>query len=153
MPKETVPKESAPRERDPIDVAARALQHRDRSRHELDTRLSRAGVGDAERADALDTLERIGYVDDARFAAARAESLAGRGYGDEAIRLDLEQHGVDATAAGEAIGGLDPELERARALLERLGRSVKTAQHLARKGFGEESLEAAVGSDVAEGAG
>ncbi len=144
---------AAPPGRDPIELAAQALQHRDRPRRELDDRLARAGVGDDERADALDTLERIGYVDDVRFAGARAESLARRGYGDEAIRHDLDGRGIDAEAVGEAIGRLEPELERARALVARLGGSAKTAQHLARKGFHEESLEAAVGPDVAEGAG
>ena len=142
-----------PRERDPVELAARALQHRDRSRRELEDRLARAGVGDSERADALDTLERVGYVDDARFAASRAGSLAGRGYGDEAIRHDLTDHGVDGEAAAAAICGLEPEVDRARELVKRLGCSVKTAQQLARKGFGEESLEAALGADVAEGAG
>jgi SOS response regulatory protein OraA/RecX len=142
-----------PSERDPIDLAARALQHRDRSRRELDDRLRRAGVGDEERADALDALERVGYVDDARFALARAEALAGRGYGDEAIRHDLARHGIDAEGATDAISGLDPELERARALAERLGCSAKTALNLARKGFGEEAVEAAVGTDVAQGDG
>ena len=73
-----------PRERDPVELAARALQHRDRSRRELDERLARAGVGDSERADALDTLERVGYVDDARFAALacrlpRREGIRRRG--------------------------------------------------------------------------
>jgi len=145
--------DEAARERDPIDLAARALQHRDRSRRELDDRLARAGVGDEERADALETLERVGYVDDARFAAARAEALAGRGYGDEAIRHDLEAHGIDAEGVVEALAGLESEREREQALVQRLGRSVRTAQQLARKGFGEESLEAAVGADVAEGTG
>lgn len=145
--------DGAPTERDPIDLAARALQHRDRSRRELDGRLARAGVGDEERADALDLLERVGYVNDARFAAARAEALAGRGYGDEAIRHDLEAQGIDAESVAGAILGLEPERERARALVQRLGRSVRTAQQLARKGFAEESLEAAVGADVAEGTG
>lgn len=140
-------------ERDPIDLAARALQHRDRSRRELDERLARAGVSDDQRADALDTLERVGYVDDARFAVARAEALAGRGYGDEAIRHDLEGHGIDAEGVAEAIGGLEPEPERARALVGRLGRSAKTALHLTRKGFDEESLAAAIGDDVAQGDG
>ena len=140
-------------ERDPIDLAARALQHRDRSRRELDDRLARAGVGEAERADALDTLERVGYVDDARFAAARAEALVGRGYGDEAIRHDLASQGIDAEGVADAIGGLEPELERARALVERLGCSAKTARHLARKGFGGEAAAAAVGTDVAQGDG
>jgi regulatory protein len=140
-------------ERDPIDLAARALQHRDRSRRELDERLARAGVGDEERADALDTLERVGYVDDARFAGARAEALAGRGYGDEAIQHDLAAHGIDAESVADAIGGLDPEPERARALVARLGCSAKTALYLARKGFGEEAVEAAIGTDVAQGDG
>ena len=138
------------RERDPIDLAARALHHRDRSRRELDERLARAGVGDDDRADALDTLERVGYVDDARFAAARAETLAGRGCGDEAIRHDLERHGIGADILDAAIGGLQPELERARALVQRLGDSPKTALHLARKGFGVDSLEAVLGPDVAQ---
>jgi regulatory protein len=141
-----------PREREPVELAARALQHRDRSRRELDDRLARAGVGDSERAEALDTLERVGYVDDARFAATRAGSLAGRGYGDEAIRHDLAGHGVEGEAADAAIGGLEPEADRARALVARLGRSAKTARQLAAKGFCEESLEAALGADVAEGA-
>ena len=145
--------DEAARERDPIDLAARALQHRDRSRRELDDRLARAGVGDEERADALETLERVGYLDDARFAAARAEALAGRGYGDEAIRHDLEAHGIDAEGVVEALGGLESERERAQALVQRLGRSVRTAQQLARKGFRDESLEAALGADVAEGTG
>ncbi len=140
-----------PRERDPIDVAARALQHRDRSRRELDDRLARAGVGEDERADTLDTLERVGYLDDARFAALRAAALAGRGYGDEAIRHDLEDHGIAGESVVAAIGGLAPELERARELVARLGRSTRTAAQLARKGFAEESLETAVGLDVAEG--
>jgi regulatory protein len=142
-----------PAERDPIDLAARALHYGDRSRRELDDRLARAGVSDDERADALDTLERVGYVDDGRFAATRAEALAGRGYGDEAIRHDLEGHGIDAEAVADAIGGLEPELDRARALVERLGCTAKTALHLARKGFGEGSVEAAVGADVAQGDG
>jgi regulatory protein len=143
-----------PPERNPIDLAAGALQHRDRSRRDMDDRLARAGIGDLERADALDMLERVGYVDDARFATARAESLAGRGYGDEAIRHDLiEGHRVDAAVAADAVDALEPELERARALVDRLGRSPKTARHLARKGFGDDALAVCLGADVAESAG
>src|SRR4051812_6714026 len=101
-------------ERDPIELAAKSLRHRDRSRRELDARLARAGVEEDARADALDTLERVGYVDDSRFAAARAASLAGRGYGDEAIRFDLKGHqvgdeaieaGAPAPRAGGRAGG------------------------------------------------
>jgi regulatory protein len=134
---------------DPIELAARALRHRERSRQEIDDRLAQAGVGEDERADALETLERVGYVDDARFARARAESLAGRGCGDAAIRADLEQQGLAAEAIGAALAGLVPEPTRAVALVERLGRTRSVAGRLARKGFAQESLETALGDAFA----
>ena len=137
------------REPDPIDVAARALRHRDRSRAQVDARLARAGVGEEEREEALETLERVGYVDDARFAQARAAALAARGLGDLAIRHDLEQAGVGAERVAAAVAGLEPESERARAVASRLGRTAKTAAQLARKGFSEDAIEAAIGSEFA----
>ncbi|HEV7640112.1 MAG TPA: regulatory protein RecX [Gaiellaceae bacterium] len=133
---------------DPIEIAARALQHRDRSRREIEARLARAGIDDDRLTDALDTLERVGYVDDGRFAGARAEALANRGYGDEWIRHDLREHGVAGEAIAEAVGALVPEGERAAGLVERLGRTPKTAKQLARKGFGEDALETALGIDL-----
>jgi regulatory protein len=135
---------------DPVELATRALQHRDRSRRDLEERLARAGIDEDRRNDALEALERVGYVDDGRFAGARAGALADRGYGDEFIRHDLGEHGVAAEAVAEAIGSLTPEPERAAALVERLGRTPKTGAHLARKGFGQDALEAALGLDVAD---
>jgi regulatory protein len=135
---------------DPVEIATRALQHRDRSRRDLEERLARAGIDEDRRNDALETLERVGYVDDGRFAGARAGALAGRGYGDEWIRHDLGEHGVAAEAVAAAIESLVPESERAAALVERLGRTPKTGAHLARKGFGQDALETALGIDVAE---
>ena len=140
-------------EQDPLELAARALAHRDRSRRDVDERLARAGIDEERRADALETLERVGYVDDERFAGARADVLAGRGYGDEWIRHDLAEHGLAGEAAAAAIGALPPEAERAAALVERLGRSRKTAARLARKGFGADALGAALGTDVGDSAG
>jgi regulatory protein len=133
-----------PKDVDPVELAARALQHRDRSRREVDARLARAGVDEERRAETLETLERVGYVDDERFARARAGALADRGYGDEWIRHDLAGHGVEGEAADEAIASLEPERERAVALIARLGPGVKTAAYLSRKGFGEDALELAV---------
>jgi regulatory protein len=138
-------------ERDPIELAARSLHHRDRSRSELDARLARAGIDDDARADALEILERVGYVDDARFAAARAAALAGRGYGDEAIRHDLAGHRLGAEAIEAALATLEAEAARAVELVERLGRTRKVAAQLARKGFGPDALEAALGADFVEG--
>ncbi len=137
--------EEMPGDPDPVELAARALRHRDRSRRELDERLARAGVGDDQRAAALDTLERVGYVDDGRFAAARAAALAERGHGDASIRHDLGQHGLDREQTEAALASLAPEAERAAQLVRRLGPGPKTAARLARKGFGEEAVRAAAG--------
>ncbi|HEX6763809.1 MAG TPA: RecX family transcriptional regulator [Gaiellaceae bacterium] len=132
-------------------MAARALRYRDRSKQELDTRLERAGIGADARADALETLERVGYVDDARLAVDRAQVLSGRGYGDEAIAADLASRGVDGESARAAIAALPPERERAASLAARLGPGAKTAALLLRRGFDPDAVEAAVGSDVAPG--
>jgi regulatory protein len=144
-------KRKRPQASDPVEVAARALRHRDRSWRQLDERLERAGVEEERRADALETLERVGYVDDARFAAGRAAALAERGYGDEGIRHLLEADGVGSEAADQAVAALDPERERARILVERLGASARTAARLQRKGFAEESVELAAGGAFADG--
>jgi SOS response regulatory protein OraA/RecX len=137
-------------DQDPIEIAARALEHRDRSRRDVEERLARAGIAEDARNDALEELKRVGYVDDGRFAGARAQALANRGYGDEWIRHDLQEHGVDAEAIAEAIGALVPEAERAAGLVARLGSTPKTGAHLARKGFGEDALEAALGIDLTD---
>jgi len=106
--------------------ALRALRAADRSRAELDARLERHGVDEAERAKTLDDLERLGYVDDGRTAALRAERLAARGYGDAYIRADLERRGLPSE---DAIAALEPEPERASRLAGR------GPAWLARRGF------------------
>jgi SOS response regulatory protein OraA/RecX len=121
--------------------AVRALRRRDLSRQTLEERLTGAGLTDEERRSALATLERAGLVDDGRFAAARAEALAARGYGDEAIRWTLEREGVDAELVGRSIASLASEQERAAAVVERRGPGRATAAYLARRGFAEEAVE------------
>jgi SOS response regulatory protein OraA/RecX len=134
---------------DPIELATTSLARGDRTRRELDERLERAGIGVDQREAALETLERIGYVDDGRVAVSRAEALAARGQGDEAIRFDLEQRGLAAEHVEAALAALQPELERARELAERLGPTPKTVSQLRRKGFGADSLESAFGDVIA----
>jgi regulatory protein len=92
----------------------------------------------------------VGAVDDARFALSRAQHLAGKGYGDEAIRADLAREGVDVELAAEAVSGLEPEPERAKALVARRGADARTARWLAGRGFEASSIEDAVGG-FAEG--
>ena len=74
----------------------------------------------------------------------RAEALASRGRGDEAIRYDLAGRGVDAETIDQALAGLDPEPERVIRLVERFGATAKTAAQLRRKGFSEDSLAVAL---------
>jgi regulatory protein len=128
-------------EQDPLDIAARALRHRDRSARQVDERLARAGVDAARRAETLETLGRLGYVDDDRYAAARAAAFAARGWGDAGIRAHLERDGVATDAAGRALAALEPEQERARAIARRDGATARTARRLAAKGFSEEVVE------------
>ncbi len=127
-----------------LDTALRALRHRDRSAAELDVRLERRGVGAVEREQALETLERIGYVDDERLARTRAEQLAARGSGDALIRHDLEGRGIAVEEIEAALGALEPERERAARIVVARGRSVKTARYLASRGFDADALEAVV---------
>jgi regulatory protein len=92
----------------------------------------------------VERLARAGYLDDGRFAVSRARMLAGRGLGDAAIRADLEQRGVERGAADVAVAALESEAERARREAARLGGGGRAARTLARKGFCDDSIEAAV---------
>ena len=138
------------RRHEALAVAAGALRHRDLSRTALDARLAGRAVAPVERAHALETLERAGIVDDARYGERRARALAERGWGDAAIRADLEQRALPDELVGAALEALVPEIERARALVARRGDSLAVARMLARKGFGEDAIEAAVGGAIAE---
>ena len=128
-----------------LAVALRALRYGEYSRSRLETRLQGRGATTAAREDALETLEQAGLVDDARVAAARAQVLASRSYGDTAIRYSLGEEGFAAEAVDEALAALDPEPERARRLLGERGRTARTVRWLAAKGFDVAALEDAGG--------
>jgi len=132
---------------DALEVATRALARRDFSERGLRDRLRRAGVTDAEEAEALAALQRAGVIDDARFAQARAQALAQRGKGDAAIRFDLSREGVSNETAQEALASLEPERTRAERVVAQRGGGAATARLLARRGFGDEAVEAAVAPD------
>jgi SOS response regulatory protein OraA/RecX len=134
-----------------LAVAARALRTRDLSRERLRRRLDRAAVTPAAQEEALGTLERAGLVDDGRVAAGRAAALAARGYGDAAIRDDLERRQeLDPATIEVALSVLEPEAERAARVVERRGSSLKTARLLAGRGFSPDSLEAALSDLIAD---
>jgi regulatory protein len=128
-----------------LEAALRALRYRDQSRRRLAQRLERRGTPAEACEDALEALERVGLVDDVRVAARRAQTLAERGYGDAAIRFALEAEGLPETAVVEALSGLAPEADRARALLAARGRTPRTVRWLAGKGFDAATLEGVAG--------
>jgi regulatory protein len=132
-----------------LAVAGRALRRQDLSQRSIAERLARASVAPAAVEESLAVLSRAGLVDDARFARTRAGSLAERGYGDAAIRYDLERRGVNSQLVQQALDSLEGEGERARRLVERRGLGARTARYLAAKGFGEGAVEAAAGGDFA----
>lgn len=109
-----------------VRAGVKALRYRDLSRRAVADRLPAAA-----REEALEALERSGYVDDARAAAGRAAALAARGWGDEAIRVRLEGEGFDGEPLAAAVAALEPEHERARRLVAE-GRSERW---LAARGF------------------
>jgi SOS response regulatory protein OraA/RecX len=136
------------RRADAVSRAARSLRTRDLTAQRVRERLERGGVAPAVRDEAVAALERAGLVDDRRLAVARATALAVRGYGDAAIRYDLDRRGVAEELASDVVAALEPELARAERFAE--GRNGKAAARLlSRRGFADETVEAVVRPDVA----
>jgi regulatory protein len=138
---------------DALELALRALRHRDRSAAEVARHLESRGVGEAERGGALDTLVRTGVVDDRRFAESRASSLADRGAGDALIRHELRRAGVGPEDIEDAVAALVSERARAERIVARRGGGPKTARYLAGKGFAEEVVHAVVADSLGESLG
>lgn len=132
-----------------LAAAGRVLRVRDQSVRGLERRLSSRSIPPAARAEAVETLQRAGILDDARFAAGRARALAERGQSDAAIRADLERHSVPADDLAAALAALTPEPERAAAIVARRGATLATARYLAARGFDEDVVESILGGIVA----
>ena len=127
-------------------VAGRVLSRHDLPRRRLEERLDRAGVPPAVSGQTVAALAESGLVDDARMARARAVALAERGWGDAGIAARLESEGLGADDVHEAVGGLEPEAERARRLVESARAPETAARALARRGFAPETIEELLGA-------
>ncbi len=108
---------------DPLGLAYRYLNRRDRTEGEVRRHLAGKGVEADAVQDAIETLREQGYVDDARYARLFAEDKrALDGWGTERIRGTLALRGIDRDlidAAVAADGGAGAELERALEILRR----------------------------------
>ena len=127
-----------------LEAATKALARRDRSAAALTAYLERKGVEADEARAAVERLREAGYVNDERYAATRAEVLADRGYGDEAVRFELEREGLAGDQVAAALLALPPERERAAGFLLQARTPLVGLRRLAAKGFSADALEAAV---------
>ena len=89
---------------DPWPAALRILTGRDYSQAELRRRLLDKGFEPALTDEALRRCLELGYLDDARYALNRANSLMARGRAvGHRILADLQQHGVSKEIACQAL--------------------------------------------------
>ena len=94
----------------------RQLSMGPRSRAQLARQLAQRGCAPQVATAVLDRQQEVGLVDDVAFAdhlvqaRRRTKGLAGA-----ALLVELREKGVDREVAHTAIGGLDPQTDRARA--------------------------------------
>ena len=149
-----------------MEIAARFLATRPRTRREVERRLQRAGAEENVTAATLQRLEQLGYVVDAAFVRWWAEQrdrhsprgrrmveaeLRSRGAGREAIEAFRETwNDPDRAPGDESLPGSDPD--RAAAALDRhlRGRPLpddpkalqRLGMFLMRRGFDGETVRA-----------
>jgi regulatory protein len=87
-----------------FDDAMRLLQSRLHSRAEIGRKLARKEFGQAVIDGVLDDLQRLGYLDDARFAETRALAAAEhKHHGRRRALMELQRSGVAADVAQRAV--------------------------------------------------
>lgn len=91
-----------------LDRALRLLAARPRSTRELERRLRQAGFSAPVVEASLARCQKLGYLDDAAFAAWWASQRQGR-QSARAIRGELIGKGIDRPLADEATAALDDE--------------------------------------------
>ncbi|MDR2253276.1 MAG: recombination regulator RecX [Bifidobacteriaceae bacterium] len=103
------------------EVALKSLDRAPRSRAQLEATLAKRDVDpDVARA-VLDSLERVGLVDDSALAAALVRARhSERGLVGQALKAELRRKGIDPDSATAALAQVTPEDEAASA--ERLAR-------------------------------
>lgn len=134
-----------------FETAVRLLESRAKSRVKLELALEARGHDAAEIADAIARVTALGYLDDGRYAEAKARSAIseGRSLADVERRLEADGIAQDlaaraAKAAAEEAGHDD--LSAARALVKKRKLSgAKAARFLAARGFDEDVIARVIG--------
>jgi regulatory protein len=131
---------------DALDLSYRYLGHRDRTVAEVRRHLERKRVEPAGIDGAIAELERLQYLDDARFARRFAEDRRHLdGWGADRIERRLLALGVEPAVAASAVGGdgghdeLAAAVEVLRAKVRRPPRTDRDRERalgvLARRGY------------------
>ncbi len=141
-----------------FDRAMRSLESRLHSRSELKRKLMRHEYGDAVVEGVLSDLQRLGYIDDARFAKSKALSAAQhKHHGKRRAMMELMRSGVKGDVAkvalDEVYDATDPVAEakalaeKQKARLQRLDPAVarrRLVGMLQRRGFDYEAIKPVV---------
>ncbi|BFT31061.1 recombination regulator RecX [Alteromonas sp. D210916BOD_24] len=139
------------------DAITRMLARREHSYNEIVRKLTQKGI---ERGAFIPILEEFREADiqsDCRFAESRARALFMKGKGPRAIKLDMQQYGIEESIADQALQALAPDwFESARSVKEKKFGSFiekdfallqKQKQFLLYRGFYQEHIEYAVKGD------
>jgi regulatory protein len=150
-----------------MDIAARYLGARPRTRWELERRLRRAGVEEPTVERTLERLATLGFVDDRAFArwwAEQRDRHAPRGRrmveaelrqhgvpreiieelrGSEIAEPALDHHGLPATEDDRALAALDRHL-RGRPIPDDRRAVERIGMYLVRRGFDPETARRAI---------
>ena len=135
-----------------------SLAARAQSVSELEGKLARRGVSDADAAAVIATATRLGYLDDEKLAAQLAPGFVARGYGRRRAAALLRRRGLDAAVADAALDAAYAESDEVELALRALGRRPtdgdaarrRAAAFLVRRGFTNGAAWAAVRSQGAE---
>lgn len=122
-----------------LELAVGHLGKRDRTAAEVRRHLAAKDIGEQAAEAAVAELERMGYLDDARYARVFAEDRrALDAWGPERIERRLMELGVDREHIAAAIGERDGahELEAALELLRRRLRAVPSNEREREKALG-----------------
>ncbi|MDN4594411.1 regulatory protein RecX [Polycladomyces subterraneus] len=102
-------------------AALKYLQYKPRTALEVERYLIGKGFAAPHVRAAMDKLNRYGYIDDRRFAAAWVEQRRGNGRGRLLLRKELEQKGIAADIIDEVLAEVPEEADQelARSLAEK----------------------------------
>jgi len=147
-----------------FDRATDYLSRRMHSRAELSRKLMKGEYGQSIIDSVLDQLEQFGYLDDARYARSRAQSLAEhKHHGKRRAMMELRKAGVKSDVAAKALAHVydaHDSLAVARELARKKAPSLKRFDPLVarrrlvgmlqRRGFDYETIKPVVDSALGE---